>query len=278
MSVERDDPTEEVILTSPKAAPQMDPCLVIRVNERTVVYRTKAGTIVKRFNPGSARGAELFRMEVSNLARLWSEGVRCVPQLLDCGDMWFEMSYLDGGGIAGLPVEMGIAILIDIGRIILPEFQRHDYLYLDMKPSQIQLQHWNPCIVDHEHACFAGGVFRYYSGLGLGMNETFGTPTYMAPEVISNDRANVGHSTVTYSWAGTLVKIASERTLFDYQSMATTLRAHINEKPVRPHAISEAFWRRVLVPALRKDPRIRPTPDQLARLLRGFTASDVLGD
>jgi len=278
MAVERnDDPTEEVILTVPKVAPPITPRMIIRSNDRTVIYLTESGTIVKRFNADSARGSELFRMEVTNLARLWKEGVRCIPQLLDCGDMWFEMSYIDGGGIAGLPVEVGVAVLIDIARLVLPEFQRHGYFYLDMKPSQIQLQNWKPYIVDHEHACFSGGVYHYYRGLGLGRNETFGTPTYMAPEVIKNDRANIGHSTVTYSWAGTLVKIASERTLFEHQSATNRLKAHLEETPVRPPDISEVFWNKVMVPALEKDPRRRPTPNQLARLLRGFTADSVLG-
>ncbi len=267
---------EVVIHSAPKKAPRITARNTVRANDRTAIYRTERGTIVKRFNVDSPRGSELFRMEVANLGRLWQEGVRCIPQLLDCGDMWFEMTNFDGGGIGGLPVELAIAIMLDVGRKILPEFQRHGYLYLDMKPSQIQLYNWRPHIVDHEHACFSGEVFRYYAALGLNQQETFGTPSYMAPETINNDRDRIGFSTMTYSWAGTMVKMASERTLFDKGSATANMKAHLHEAPRRPAAIRAEFWEKVMAPALGKDPRRRPNPAQLARLLRGSSARDVL--
>ncbi|MEV0754372.1 protein kinase [Streptosporangium sp. NPDC050280] len=137
-------------------------------------------------------------------------------------------------------------------------------VHRDLKPSNVLLSPIGPRVIDF-------GIARALDTLGgmTGTGEILGTPRYMAPEVLRGEPVSAACD--VFSWGCLMAFAASGRAPFGGEALPAVLYQVLNTEPSLEGM--EPALRELVTYALTKDPRNRPTSQQLLDHLVGRSAA-----
>ncbi|MFI6512120.1 serine/threonine-protein kinase [Streptosporangium sp. NPDC050855] len=137
-------------------------------------------------------------------------------------------------------------------------------VHRDLKPSNVLLSPVGPRVIDF-------GIARALDTLSgmTGTGEILGTPRYMAPEVLRGEPVSAACD--VFSWGCLMAFAASGRAPFGGEALPAVLYQVLNTEPSLEDM--EPALRGIVGHALAKDPRRRPTSQQLLDHLVGRSAA-----
>ncbi|MFI0409573.1 serine/threonine protein kinase [Actinomadura sp. 3N508] len=202
----------------------------------------------------------------------------CTAQVLDAdisGDLPYVVSeYVPGPSLSGLVNEKGPRTGTDLDRLAigtvtaLAAIHRAGILHRDFKPSNVLMGPDGPRVIDFGIARIAGASASKGSGV-------VGTPSYMAPEQVTD--TDLGTGVDLFTWAATMLFAATGRHPFGNDTISAVFHRILNYEPDLS-ALPESL-RGVVASCLDKDPARRPEAQGvLLNLLGGAeTIEDDLG-
>ncbi len=232
--------------------------------------------------------------------RHWLSEARCVtrvnhPNIVKIHDadeyggwLYLVLEFVPGGSLSErargpLPPQDAAELMKTVSAAIAAVHQA-GLLHLDLNPSNILLD--SPHDASWKNA--APRVADFGISLRLADRDTslismpgpWGTPSYMAPEQVSANRAAFGHATDVYALGAILYKLLTGRPPFLAASPGETFDQIRNDEPVPPRHLNRGVPRdldTICLRCLNKDPRNRyPSPAALADDLDRFLEGRVI--
>ncbi|MET8004303.1 serine/threonine-protein kinase [Nonomuraea glycinis] len=162
---------------------------------------------------------------------------------------------LRGSSLDALAVSVATALIAIHGAGVV---------HRDLKPSNVLLSPVGPRVIDF-------GIARALDTLGgvTGTGELIGTPRYMAPEVLRGEP--VSPACDVFSWGCLIAYAASGRSPFPGETLPAIVYQVLNTEPNLDDV--DPGLRELVMAALRKDPAMRPTAQQLLDHLVGRSAA-----
>ncbi|MEU8117499.1 serine/threonine-protein kinase [Spirillospora sp. NPDC049024] len=192
----------------------------------------------------------------------------CTAQVLDAdisGDLPYVVSeYVPGPSLSGLVNERGPRTGTDLDRLAigtvtaLAAIHRAGILHRDFKPSNVLMGPDGPRVIDFGIARVVGAASAKGSGV-------VGTPSYMAPEQVTD--TDLGTGVDMFTWAATMLFAATGRHPFGNDTISAVFHRILNYEPdLSP--LPESL-RGVVAACLAKDPARRPEAEQVLLDLLG---------
>jgi serine/threonine protein kinase len=204
---------------------------------------------------------ERFAREVQTIARLEHRYIVPVYEhgKTDDGVVYLAMRYLKGGTLAELIKARGALPLALVDRLLQQIAAALDYahqkgvVHRDIKPSNVLLdEEQNAYLADFGLARTDDKDFaRTLTEAGA----VIGTPTYLAPELIQENRADSRSD--LYSLGVVLYEMVTGRPPFSGDSVYALMQAHLTRQPPRPSTLRVDLpytVERVLLKAIHKSP------------------------
>jgi ABC-type oligopeptide transport system substrate-binding subunit/serine/threonine protein kinase len=192
----------------------------------------------------------------------------CTARILDSdveGDTPYLVSeFIDGPSLRQVvdsqgPRSGGVLQRLAIGTVTaLAAIHEAGIVHRDFKPTNVLLAADGPRVIDF-------GIARALDNSGtLTTSTTVGTPSYMSPEQISGEVA--GPPADVFAWACTIVYAATGGPPFGQDSIPAVMNRIVHGEPALGMLMGPL--REIVVACLAKDPRRRPTAQQvLLRML-----------
>ena len=215
---------------------------------------------------------------------------RNVVQLHEAGEqdgcLYLVLDLITGGSLAErvtgpLPERVAVELMVAVAQAV-DQIHKAGMLHLDIKPSNILLDGpadgpWDqvtPMLADFGIARAGDDPRATATGL-IGVR---GTPSFMAPEQVAGDRAEIGPRSDVYALGATLYSLLTGRPPFQAASVIETLDLVRTREPAPPRTLVPGLPRdleTIALTCLRKDPRRRyasaeALADDLERWLDGF--------
>ncbi|MFG2245219.1 serine/threonine protein kinase [Spirillospora sp. NPDC048823] len=195
----------------------------------------------------------------------------CTAQVVDAdvsGDLPYVVSeYVPGPSLSGLVNEQGPRTGTDLDRLAigtvtaLAAIHRAGILHRDFKPSNVLMGPDGPRVIDFGIARVIGSSAAKGSGV-------LGTPSYMAPEQVTD--AELGTGVDLFTWAATMLFAATGRHPFGNDTISAVFHRILHYEPDMS-ALPESL-RGAVASCLAKDPAMRPEAQQVLLNLLGGEA------
>jgi ABC-type oligopeptide transport system substrate-binding subunit/serine/threonine protein kinase len=213
---------------------------------------------------GDAKARARFAGELTSAKRV---APFCTAQILDAdveGDTPYLVSeYIEGPSLRQVvdaegPRTGGVLQRLAIGTATaLAAIHEAGIVHRDFKPTNVLLAADGPRVIDF-------GIARALDASGTMTSTTVGTPSYMSPEQIAGEVA--GPPTDVFAWACTIVYAATGSPPFGQDSIPAVMNRIVHQEPALGMLMGPL--REIVYACLAKDPRRRPTAQQiLLRLL-----------
>ncbi|MEW2134100.1 protein kinase domain-containing protein [Streptomyces sp. NPDC005435] len=211
-----------------------------------------------------------FRQEVAAARRVSGAFTAAVVDAdSEAGQPWMATAYIEGRTLAQHCAAEGPLSGAELRRLAiglaeaLRDIHRVGVVHRDLKPSNVVLSPEGPRVIDF-------GISRAADQETLTMTgRVIGTPPFMSPEQLQAPR-DVGPRSDVFSLGTLLVYASTGRGPFDADSPYMTAYQVVHEEPSLD-AVPAAL-RAVVEPCLDKEPKGRPTTDELLVLLRDLPA------
>ena len=245
---------------------------------------------VKVVSASARIGAEDRRRWLREARAIGRVRHRNVVQLHEAGEqdgcLYLVLDLITGGSLAErvtgpLPERVAVELMVAVARAV-DQIHKAGMLHLDIKPSNILLDGpadgpWDqvtPMLADFGIARAGDDPGATATGL-IGVR---GTPSFMAPEQVAGDRAEIGPRSDVYALGATLYSLLTGRPPFQAASVIETLDLVRTREPAPPRTLVPGLPRdleTIALTCLRKDPRRRyasaeALADDLQRWLDGF--------
>jgi tRNA A-37 threonylcarbamoyl transferase component Bud32 len=202
--------------------------------------------------------------------------VKVADLVVDDGQAGIVMELVEGGSLRALmrsgPLTTGQAAAV--GHQIAAALEAaHDaaIVHGDVKPENVLVAAAEP---DLTVKLTDFGVARLVDATASKSVARVGTPSYMAPELITG--APVGRASDLYSLGVLLYEALAGRPPFAADNVQALWHAHTATAPERPDGVSDAWWT-LLESMLAKSADDRPDAATVAAALEGRTEPDVAG-
>ncbi|MEQ4715438.1 serine/threonine-protein kinase [Nonomuraea sp. B19D2] len=162
-----------------------------------------------------------------------------------------DQGPLSGGNLEALAVGIATALSAIHGAGVI---------HRDLKPSNVLLSPLGPRVIDF-------GIAQLVENDGLASQAILGTPAFMAPEQVRGEPLTPAAD--VFAWGGVIAFAGTGRLPFGGGAPGEVLYRIMQEGP-RLDGLDEGI-RQVVERALAKDPRLRPTAQQLLAGLVGGT-------
>lgn len=220
-----------------------------------VVKEAHAGTA------GDPSARARFRREVDAMQRAQGPWMaKLIDSDLDAEIPWVAMEFVPGKTLAQAVDERGPLGGQQLQRMAselaegLKQIHSAGVLHRDLKPSNIMLSPSGVRLIDL-------GVAEVEEGTQLTRTgSVVGTTGWMAPEQVRGD--STGPATDVHAWGLCVLFAATGTAPFGHESSATAMYKVLEQEPIVPESIDEPL-RGLVVQALAKDPRNRPTIDEI---------------
>ncbi|WP_225993944.1 serine/threonine-protein kinase [Actinomadura rudentiformis] len=196
----------------------------------------------------------------------------CTASVLDAdvaGDQPYIVSeYVDGLSLRRVVAAEGARDGGELERLAvgtataLVAIHQAGVVHRDFKPHNVLLGPDGPRVIDF-------GIARASDGTSITASGPLGTPSYMAPEQVTGERA--GPAADVFAWAGTMVFASCGRPPFGADSMHAVLHRVLHEEP--DLGALTGPLREIVAACLAKDPAARPGSGEVLRRLLGQVES-----
>jgi pSer/pThr/pTyr-binding forkhead associated (FHA) protein len=224
----------------------------------------------------TGEAAARFRREIAALARLRHESVVALLEhgVLEDGRPYLVTELVAGEDLQSLrPGELqSLKEVVEVVRRIaetLAHVHAQGVLHGDLKPSNVMLtKSGRIVLLDFELAGSIGSDSRTDDGTVMG------TPTYIAPEVLTGDRR--GPAGDVFALGVLAYELLCGRRPFGGASSVSIFRSILLEEPAPPSTWNPAIppeLDAIVLEALKKEPTQRPSASELAAALRRLMVS-----
>jgi eukaryotic-like serine/threonine-protein kinase len=233
-----------------------------------------------------------FRREAQAAGRLSHPNI---VSIYDVGEDYFVMEFLEGVSLQAILAHRGLLPLPEAQRILTPVAEALDYahhsgvIHRDVKPANIMIQpDGRPKLMDF-------GVARLPTSAITDSGQSFGSPSYMAPEQIASD--DVTPRSDLFSFGVVAYEALTGKRPFQGDSITAIIYRIVHEAAPPPRSLNDElppYHDEVFRRALAKDPANRfPTamsfiaglsgeelvlPEDLLEPLGAGPAKDSAGD
>ncbi|MEU4234069.1 serine/threonine-protein kinase [Nonomuraea sp. NPDC026600] len=225
---------------------------------------------VKVIHPELARDPAFLRRFEREVAAARRVARFCTAPVLDAGidgDVAYLVTeYVKGPDLAQAVREQGPLSGSDLEALAvgiataLGAIHGAGVVHRDLKPSNVLLSPLGPRVIDF-------GIAQLVDADSLASQAILGTPAFMAPEQVRGEP--LGPAADVYAWGGVIAFAGTGRLPFGGGAPAEVLYRIVNEGP-RLDGL-DAGLRDVVERAMAKEPRLRPTAQQLLASLMGGT-------
>jgi serine/threonine protein kinase len=196
--------------------------------------------------------------------------------VIDDGQAGIVMELVEGGSLRALMKAGPLTTtrVAALGHQIAEALEAaHDaaIVHGDVKPENVLVATTEP---DLTVKLTDFGVARLVDATASKSVARVGTPSYMAPELITGEP--VGRASDVYSLGVLLYEALAGRPPFAADNVQALWHAHTATAPERPNGVSDAWWT-LLEPMLAKDAADRPDAATVAAALEGRSEPDVAG-
>ncbi|MQY05911.1 serine/threonine-protein kinase [Actinomadura macrotermitis] len=202
--------------------------------------------------------------EARSIARIDHPNVIDVHDIVDDGELWIVMELVDAPSLDRVLADRGplpAAAVASIGAQLaaaLDAVHRAGVLHRDVKPGNVLLRpDGRVRLTDFGIAAIDGDESLTFSG------QLVGSPAYMSPERLAGTGA--GPASDLWSLGVTLLTLLTGRSPFRRDGLPETLYAVRFEEPPIPADLGPLTT--AITGLLRKNPRVRPTAQEVIRLL-----------
>lgn len=207
----------------------------------------------------SQREVKRFMAEARLTARLRHPNIVAIHEVGEVGGhRFFSMDYVEGETLAqviraqSLPPVRAVRYMAAIARAV--EYaNKEGVLHRDLKPSNILIDGSDqPQVTDFGLATLADAESSLESGSMI-----VGTPSYMPPEQIQREIADVGPASDVYSLGAVLYEMLAGRPPFRAASPMDTMMQVLRAEPASPRLLNPAIDRdleTILLKCLEKQP------------------------
>ncbi|MFI6596128.1 serine/threonine-protein kinase [Nonomuraea sp. NPDC050536] len=223
---------------------------------------------VKVIHPALARDPAFRRRFEREVAAARRVARFCTAPVLDAGfdgeTAYLVTEYVKGPDLAQAVREQGPfsganleALAVGIATA-LGAIHGAGVIHRDLKPSNVLLSPLGPRVIDF-------GIAQLVDGDASASQAILGTPAFMAPEQVRGEPLTPAAD--VYAWGGVIAFAGTGRLPFGGGAPHEVLYRIVNEGPVLDGL--EAGMRGLVERAMAKDPRLRPTAQQLLADLMG---------
>jgi serine/threonine-protein kinase len=196
-----------------------------------------------------------FRREAQAAGRLSHPNI---VSIYDVGEDYFVMEFLEGVSLQAILAHRGVLPLSEAQRILTPVAEALDYahhsgvIHRDVKPANIMIQpDGRPKLMDF-------GVARLPTSAITDSGQSFGSPSYMAPEQIASD--DVTPRSDLFSFGVVAYEALTGKRPFQGDSITAIIYRIVHEAAPPPRSLNDElppYHDEVFRRALAKDPANR---------------------
>lgn len=230
----------------------------------------KGWVVVKEAHAGAAGDAQArarFRREVDAMVRAQGPWMaRLIEADVDAEVPWVAMEFVPGQTLAQVVDQQGPLsgtrlndVAMDLARGLV-HLHGHAVLHRDLKPGNVMLSPDGARMIDLGVAEVGDATALTSTGSAVG------STGWMSPEQVRGDQ--LGPASDVHAWALCVLFAATGVAPFAQDNSLAMMYSVIERMPSVPDTIDEPL-RSLIVQALAKEPRQRPTAEEIVGVLQG---------